>query len=351
MREIQVTASQSYAVWIGSGLLTQLGTRLREIAAGERVCIVTDDTVQALYGAQVTAVLEQAGFQVHTFVIAHGEASKCAASYLRLLNTLAQIRMTRTDTIVALGGGVVGDLAGFAAATYLRGIAFVQVPTTLLAAVDSSVGGKTAIDLDAGKNLAGAFWQPRFVLCDYDTLQTLPMDILADGCAEVIKYGVLGDAALFGHLEQNGLTFDREMILARCVEQKRDVVGADEFDRGQRQLLNLGHTLGHAVEQCSHFALSHGKAVAIGMATIARAAAAWGICTPQCAAKIEAVIKNFGLPVATDYAPDALCQVMLADKKRRGDTICIVVPERIGACRLMQMPVTELEAFMKAGMG
>lgn len=248
MKKIEVTASRNYTVHIGSGILPELGPLLRAQVPGERVCIVTDDTVQALYGAQAEASLTQAGFAVCTFAFPHGEQSKCAATYLKLLNFLAEQHLTRTDAIVALGGGVPGDLAGFAAATYLRGIAFAQVPTTLLAAVDSSVGGKTAIDLDAGKNLAGAFWQPCLVLCDYDTLQTLPEEIFADGCAEVIKYGVLGDEALFAHLEQYGLAFDRERVITRCVEMKRDVVAADEFDNGQRQLLNLGHTLGHAVE-------------------------------------------------------------------------------------------------------
>lgn len=172
--------------------------------------------------------------------------------------------------VVALGGGVVGDLAGFAAASYLRGIRFIQVPTTLLAAVDSSVGGKTAIDLPAGKNLAGAFCQPSLVLCDTDTLNSLPLDIFRDGCAEVIKYGVLYDPKLFAHLEEKGLSFDREAVITRCVELKRDVVMEDEFDTGARMKLNLGHTVGHGVEAKSHFAISHGKAVAIGMAIVSR---------------------------------------------------------------------------------
>ncbi len=350
MKNIEVTASRNYTVYIGSGILPELGPLMRAQVPGERVCIVTDDTVQALYGAQAEASLTQTGFAVCTFAFPHGEQSKCAATYLKLLNFLAEQHLTRTDAIVALGGGVPGDLAGFAAATYLRGIAFAQVPTTLLAAVDSSVGGKTAIDLDAGKNLAGAFWQPCLVLCDPDTLQTLPEEIFADGCAEVIKYGVLGDEALFAHLEQYGLAFDRERVITRCVEMKRDVVAADEFDNGQRQLLNLGHTLGHAVEACSAFAVSHGKAVAIGMATVARAASARGFCPTDCAGRIGAVVQKFGLPDRTAYPLAALCGVMLADKKRRGGAIRVVVPERIGACRLENMPVAALEDFMKAGL-
>lgn len=350
MKEVQVTASGCYQVLIGSGILAHIGPMLRTLVLGNRVTIVTDDTVQALYEAPVRASLEEMGFETATFVIPHGEQSKNAASYLALLNFLAEHQMTRSDTIVALGGGVVGDLAGFAAATYLRGIAYAQIPTTLLAAVDSSVGGKTAIDLDAGKNLAGAFWQPCLVLCDYDTLDTLPADVFADGCAEVIKYGLLGDAALFEHLEQHGPAFDRETVITRCVEMKRDIVQEDEFDNGRRQLLNLGHTLGHAVEACSDYAVSHGKAVAIGMACVARAAAFAGICMPDCTMRVEQLLDTFGLPKRTDTPIADMMQVMLRDKKRRDDKITVVMPEDIGTCRLEKIPVASLEFFMKAGM-
>ena len=349
MKQLQVSASAEYTVWIGSGILPELGQRVRQVVAGNAVVIVTDDTVAGLYGAAAEQSLQQAGFQTQMFVFPHGEASKCGATYLQLLNFLARCQLTRSDAVVALGGGVVGDLAGFAAASYLRGIAYVQVPTTLLAAVDSSVGGKTAIDLEAGKNLAGAFWQPSLVLCDYDTLDTLPPQIFADGCAEVIKYGVLADEKLFSHLEEKGLQFDRETVIARCVEYKRDIVKKDEFDRGDRQLLNLGHTLGHAVEACSNFTISHGQAVAIGMASIARAAAARGICSAECAQRIEQLIAAFGLPVRSEVPLAQLMQPMLSDKKRRSGSITLVVPQQIGDCRLKLLPVDSLENFMKAG--
>lgn len=350
MRDVQVTASGCYQVLIGDGILQHIGPMLQTLVGGTQVAIVTDDTVQALYAAQVTESLRLAGFRTASFVIPHGEQSKCAASYIELLNFLARQGLTRSDAIVALGGGVVGDLAGFAAATYQRGITFAQVPTTLLAAVDSSVGGKTAIDLEAGKNLAGAFWQPCLVLCDYNTLNTLTPEIFADGCAEVIKYGVLGDPALFAHLEEKGPAFDREWVIARCVEMKRDIVGEDEFDNGKRQLLNLGHTLGHAVEACSSYQLSHGKAVAIGMASVARAAAFAGICPEETARRIEALLERFDLPIRTALPAAELAQVMLRDKKRRGDGITVVMPERIGHCRLEKIPVSSLEFFMKAGL-
>ena len=256
----------------------------------------------------------------------------------------AMARENGCDMIVALGGGVVGDLAGFAAASYLRGIRFIQVPTTLLAAVDSSVGGKTAIDLPAGKNLAGAFCQPSLVLCDTDTLNSLPIDIFRDGCAEVIKYGVLYDPKLFAHLEEKGLSFDREAVITRCVELKRDVVMEDEFDTGARMKLNLGHTVGHGVEAKSHFAISHGKAVAIGMAIVSRASACAD--TPR----ILALLEQFGLPARTDYSADDLFTYTLSDKKRSGGTVNLIIPRAIGDCVIVPTKVESLKSFIQAGL-
>ena len=259
MKTVTIHASRSYNIHIGSGLLAHLGSYARQLGKAQKVCIVSDSNVWPLYGSIASDSLEKARFEVMSFVFPAGEASKNGVTFLELLNVLAENRLTRSDLIVALGGGVVGDLAGFAAATYLRGIRYIQVPTTLLAAVDSSVGGKTAIDLPAGKNLAGTFYQPSLVLCDTDTLTTLPPEIFRDGCAEVIKYGVLYDPEMFAHLEAEGLSFHREDVIARCVELKRDVVMEDEFDTGARMKLNLGHTIGHGVEAKSHFGISHGN--------------------------------------------------------------------------------------------
>ena len=279
-----------------------------------------------------------------SYVFPAGEESKNGQIFLDLLNFLAENQLTRSDMIVALGGGVVGDLAGFAAASYLRGIRFIQVPTTLLAAVDSSVGGKTAIDLPAGKNLAGAFCQPSLVLCDTDTLNSLPTDIFRDGCAEVIKYGVLYDPKLFAHLEEKGLSFDREAVITRCVELKRDVVMEDEFDTGARMKLNLGHTVGHGVEAKSHFAISHGKAVAIGMAIVSRASACAD--TPR----IVALLEKFGLPTRTDYSADDLFTYTLSDKKRSGGTVNLIIPRAIGDCAITPTKVESLKSFIQAGL-
>ena len=350
MKIITVNASRNYEVKIGAGLLPTLGAEAASVCKAGTAAIVSDSNVWPLYGETAKESLEQAGFRVVSYVFPAGEQSKSGSTYLSLLNYLAENHVTRSDCVIALGGGVVGDMAGFAAATFLRGVAYIQVPTTLLAAVDSSVGGKTAIDLDAGKNLAGAFYQPRLVLCDTDTLQTLPEDIFRDGCAEVIKYGVLYDPELFSHLEEKGLSFDREAVIARCVELKRDVVAEDEFDTGARQRLNLGHTIGHGVEARSNFTISHGKAVAIGMAIVSRTAAARGTCSRETCEKIQSVLAFFQLPTTTERTAQELYESALSDKKRAGSTVTLVVPERIGSCLLMPTPVAEVKSFIEAGL-
>ena len=350
MRTIAVTASKSYEVKIGAGLLGSLPEEVRTVCRAKSLCIVSDSTVWSLYGEKTDADLSAAGFRCVHFVFPAGEQSKNAATWVALLEFLARNRLTRTDCLIALGGGVVGDLTGFAAATYLRGIDYVQIPTTLLAAVDSSVGGKTAIDLEAGKNLAGAFYQPKLVLCDTNTLATLPDDIFRDGCAEVIKYAVLYDPALFARLRSEGPGFDREAVITRCVELKRDVVASDEFDRGQRQKLNLGHTLGHGVEAQSRFTVSHGKAVAIGMAMITRSARALGFCSPKTEQAVLALLKAFSLPTATNIGADAIIHSALSDKKRQGDTVNLIVPRAIGQCDIVPTAVEKLMDFIKAGM-
>lgn len=350
MNTVHVTASRSYDVLIGSGLLYQLGQRAKALSQAKKVAIVSESNVWPRYGKICEDSLNASGFDVVHFVFPAGEASKNGSIYLELLNFLAENHLTRTDLIVALGGGVTGDLAGFAAATYQRGIPFIQVPTTLLAAVDSSVGGKTAIDLPAGKNLCGAFYQPSLVLCDTDTLATLPEEVFRDGCAEVIKYGILYDPALFEHLKTHGLDFDREAVITRCVELKRDVVAEDEFDTGARMRLNLGHTIGHGVEAQSRFQISHGRAVAIGMAIVARAGCARGICRNDTKDETLAILNTFGLPQHCQYSAEALYHCSLSDKKRSGSYVNLIVPERIGSCRIVPTPVTDILSFIEAGL-
>lgn len=351
MKTIKVTASRNYSVLVGSGLLQELGAHAKSLTKAEKLAIISDSNVWPLYGSIAVASLENAGFRhIVPYVFPAGEESKNGETYLSILNFLAENKLTRSDCIIALGGGVVGDMTGFVAATYLRGIDYIQIPTTVLAAVDSSVGGKTAIDLPAGKNLAGAFYQPKLVLCDIDTLDTLPEDIFRDGCAEIIKYGVLYDPQLFSHLQDNILDFDREAVIARCIALKRDVVAADEFDRGERQKLNLGHTIGHSVEANSHFTISHGKAVAIGMAVVSRAAAKLGLCTVETAVVIEAILSDFSLPTATADTAQAIYDGALSDKKRFGGKVNLIVPTEIGSCIIHTVTTQELKTFIEAGL-
>lgn len=344
MKRIAINTSKCYDVCIGSGLLTQVGSTVRNLTRANLAFIVSDSHVWPLYGQAVTAYLRESGLETAHFMMPAGEEYKNAATYLQLLEHFTASGMTRSDCVIALGGGVVGDLAGFAAATYLRGIAYIQVPTSLLAMVDSSVGGKVGIDLPAGKNLCGAFYQPSAVLCDTDVLATLPEDVFRDGCAEIIKYAILFDPELFSILEHDGLRFDRETVIAQCVEHKRNVVAGDEFDRGGRMLLNLGHTMGHAIEKCSNYEISHGKAVAIGMAMVCRAT--------KCpdTGRITALLEKFGLPTATDLPTGQLWEAALSDKKRSGDVVNLIVPKSIGACGIVPTPVEDLKTFIEEGM-
>ena len=345
MKTIQVTASKSYEVLIGKGLLNGLGQQLLSVLNKPcKIAIISDSNVWPLYGETAQSALTDAGFSVVNFVFSAGESSKNADTYLRILNFLAENHLTRFDAVLALGGGVTGDMTGFAAATYLRGIRYIQVPTTLLAMVDSSVGGKTAIDLPAGKNLVGAFYQPTLVLCDLDTLNSLPESVFCDGCAEVIKYGLLYDRELFDHLSAKGLDFDRESVIARCVELKRNVVADDEFDTGARQKLNLGHTIGHGVEAQSNFSVTHGQAVAIGMAIVSKAGC------PAIYNELCAVLKRFNLPKTTSFSANQLYASALSDKKRTGDTVNLIIPREIGYCEIVPTPVEKLESFIEEGL-
>ena len=353
-REIRVHTSPAYTAAIGPGLLKDCGRRLRDIMPPCRMAVVTDSAVAPLYLDTVRKSLEAAGFAVCSYVFPAGERSKHLGTLSEILEFLASERLTRTDCVAALGGGVVGDMAGFAAAVYLRGVRYVQLPTTLLAAVDSSVGGKTAIDLSAGKNLAGAFLQPAAVICDTDCLETLSPEVFADGAAEAVKTGILCDASLFALFEDGVLTADPAEVIARCVAYKAGVVERDEKEQGERKLLNLGHTVGHAIEKCSGYTIPHGHAVAAGLAMMARASARLGWMSPEGmrqndAERICSTLGLTGLPISTDYSPEALAEAALADKKRAGDSITIVVPREIGRCELKTIPVTELLPVIRAG--
>ena len=350
IQTIQVHTAPAYEVSIGGGLLHTCGQRLREVLVPCRVAVVTDSTVAPLYLKTVTGSLEGAGFTVCSYIFPAGEGSKNLTTLASILEFLAEQRLTRTDCVAALGGGVTGDMAGFAAACYLRGIRCVQLPTTLLSAVDSSVGGKTAIDLAAGKNLAGAFLQPAAVLCDTDCLRSLPAEVFADGAAEAIKTGVLDDEGLFALFEDGTLTTAPDEVIARCVRYKAGVVERDEKEQGERKLLNLGHTAGHAIEKCSGYAIPHGHAVAAGLAIIARSAEALGWAAEPIAARIAACLAKNGLPTGTNYTAEALAEAALADKKRSGGDITLVIPKKIGVCELKKVSVTDLLPIIRAGL-
>ena len=341
MRIQQIHTQPPYEVWIGNDILSKLPAQKGSCA------LVTDDIVDRLYGEKVTELFRSRGIPVKKYVFPHGESGKSGENYLKLLRFLSPL--TRSDFLVALGGGVVGDLTGFAAATYLRGISYLQIPTTILAQVDSSVGGKTAINLPEGKNLVGAFHQPSFVLCDTALLDSLPMEQIKAGCGEIIKYALGFDADLFAQLEAEGMDFDREQVIARCIAIKDALVSRDTKDHGCRQLLNLGHTVGHAIEKCSGFTLPHGIGVAMGMGVVTRAAVANHVCESVVLLRLEALLAQFGLSAVSPYPMEQLIPAMLEDKKRMGDTINLILPVSIGHCAVTPMPVADAIEFIRKG--
>lgn len=350
MRTVYVDASTPYEVYIGGGILEKTGEIVADVIKPCRAMIVSDDVVFPLYGDTVKTSLESAGFECDSFVFENGEERKRLSTVEAIIEKMAEEHYTRTDIIVALGGGVTGDMAGFAASVFLRGISYVQIPTTLLAAVDSSVGGKTAVDLSKGKNLCGAFWQPKAVICDTDTLKTLKEINVQDGLSEMLKYGVICDKELF-YKVKDYKNNDMEALIARCVEIKRDIVAEDEYDRGTRMLLNLGHTIGHAVEAASNFEITHGHGVAIGMAMIARAAEEICLADEGMAKEICDALVTLGLPTSTDYDSELLASLTLSDKKSSGNTIKLVIPMGIGNTEVQEYFRTEVFGFIEAGRG
>ncbi|MEG1014406.1 MAG: 3-dehydroquinate synthase [Clostridia bacterium] len=352
MRRVLVKTEAPYEVKIQRGLLFHIGEELLSALGGAcKVAVLSDDTVSTLYGHRVCEALEASGFQTCCFAMKHGEGNKNLSTWQSMLDFLAREQCTRTDCVLALGGGVVGDTAGFAAASYLRGLRLVQVPTTLLAMVDSSVGGKTGVNLAAGKNLAGAFYQPCMVLCDPDALCTLPEATFADGAAEAVKYGMLGDLPLFELLASGCWHARTEEVIERCIAAKAALVNADAHDTGSRQLLNLGHTLGHAIEKCSGYAVAHGHAVAVGMVYATRLSVRLGLCKEAALAQLMQALQANGLPTAAPYAAKELCRVALSDKKRAGDQLTMVLPIEIGQCELHPVAVDRLNELVAMAAG
>ncbi|MBR3767335.1 MAG: 3-dehydroquinate synthase [Clostridia bacterium] len=343
MKRVKVEASLTYDVLIEKGLLKNAGKLIKETASGETAIIVSDTNVFPIYGDFLSKELKNEGYNVLTFVFPAGEESKNTDTLVELWEFLAKNHVTRSDSLIALGGGVVGDLTGFAAATFLRGIKYIGIPTTLLSMVDSSVGGKTAVDLKGGKNLAGAFYQPSLVIIDPDTLKTLPENIFSDGMAEVIKYGMINLPDFLYDLSRDMDICD---IIETCVKDKRDIVNLDEKDLGLRQLLNFGHTPAHGIEKLSEFTVSHGSAVAIGMMIMTKASIKTGLCSGTVLPVLENLLKKFSLPTELVFSAEEIAKTALNDKKRMGANITLVIPEDIGKCVLKNVPIESLYEFL-----
>lgn len=323
-----------YPIYIEKGLLSQAAHKISAIYQGKRIMIISDDQVYSYYGEKLKSILNKK-YICSEVVIPHGEASKSIHTLPGVYSELLKAGISRSDLIVALGGGVVGDLAGFVAATFLRGIKFVQIPTSILAQVDSSVGGKVAVDLPEGKNLVGAFYQPKMVLIDPDVLDTLPERYVIDGMGEVIKYGCIKDAELFHKLEEYGSfeTMKEHIVdvIGTCVDIKRRVVEEDEFDTGERLLLNFGHTMGHAIEQYYQYKReSHGEAVAIGMYQITKIAEEKGLTKSGEAERIRKVLEAYHLPVEAGIPMEELTGAMKLDKKNLDNVLKVVLIHEIG---------------------
>src|SRR5580658_3555681 len=341
MRTVNVSlGSRSYPIFIGGRILGDVGRHCAELSLGRRCVIISDDNVAPFYAAKAAASLRKAGFDALLVTVPAGESSKNLKMFQSCCDHLARHRLERSSFIVALGGGVVGDLAGFVAAAYLRGIAFVQVPTTLLAQVDSSVGGKVGVNLAAGKNLVGAFHQPRLVLCDLASLRTLPVREFRAGLAEVIKYGIISDQSLFERLERDlPLLLRRNPevlagVVARCCEIKADIVRQDETETGLRAILNFGHTIGHAIEAVSGYGkYLHGEAISIGQVAAARLSVRSTGLPVEEAARIEKLFVRSGLPVSLKLSAKrqtALIEAMRLDKKVSDGQIRFVLARRLG---------------------
>lgn len=342
--KIHVKTSSEYDVLIGSNLIYGVGSLVKEEINPCKIAVITDDRVNALYGNVVVSSLEKSGYSVVKFVFKHGEESKNLKTYGEIVEFLAENQLTRTDAIVALGGGVVGDMAGFTASTYLRGIKYIQIPTTLLAQIDSSVGGKTAVDLKSGKNLVGAFCQPTLVVCDTEVLNTLPDEIFNDGMGEVAKYALL-DEKIYDLINGEDMFLSRLIYL--CVDYKRTVVEQDEFESGKRKLLNLGHTIAHGIEKLSEYTIAHGRAVAMGINIVLGACLKQGYIDKELYEKmLKTVVKCAG-EQTSPYTVEDICNASLTDKKRSGDSICIVTVHGVGDCRTEKIQVEKMAEFFK----
>lgn len=350
MEKLSVGNGKNYDIIIENGIISRCGQYIREVANGRRAMIITDSNVEKLYSSTVISSLNDSGFETGIFVFKAGEQSKNLETIQKMLDGMANFGLSRSDLVIALGGGVCGDMAGFAAAIYLRGIDFVQIPTTILSQIDSSVGGKTGCDLKSGKNLVGAFHNPILVLIDPETLSTLPARIFNDGMAEAIKYGCIKSEELFCKLEtQNPKDFLPELI-KECIKIKKDIVERDFKESNERMLLNFGHTLGHAIEgYYNYLHITHGEAVGIGMVMVTKAAENIGLCKPGSSERIKSCLEKYSLPYETSVPLEDLINFCLKDKKRRGDDINLVLIREIGQSFIYTIKADRLYDFLKGG--
>lgn len=347
MIRIKINTTKPYSVLLGKGILTESPALLKKECGLDscKLMLVSDSNVFPLYGAALTDALTREGFEVFSFVFPAGEKSKNLSTLSALWDQLAKHAFSRSDILLALGGGVVGDITGFAASVYLRGIKYIQFPTSLLAMVDSSVGGKTAVDIETGKNLIGAFYQPELVICDIKTLDTLPADVFSDGMAEVIKYAMIDSGEIFDLLQQKDP--DIEKIIALSIYEKKEKVERDEYDRDVRRLLNFGHTAGHAIEVLSGFTVSHGKAVAMGMMMITRAAIAAKLTVPKTEKVLYDLLTKYSLPTESPYSIHDIAEFTYNDKKREGNTISLIIPVKPGKCIIHKTNIDEYSDYLK----
>ncbi|MBR2176668.1 MAG: 3-dehydroquinate synthase [Clostridia bacterium] len=346
MKTIEVKTGRSYNIYIEHGIIAEAGKYVREVSKAVRAVIVSDSNVAPIYAGTVEKSLKENGFETSVFIFEAGEERKRLATIEKMYEHFFEHNITRTDIIVALGGGVTGDMAGFAAASYLRGINFVQIPTTLLSQVDSSVGGKTGVDLPTGKNLVGAFWQPSVVLIDPDTLDTLPQKFFNDGLGEVIKYGCIRSSALFSRLENENAADFIDDIIYECVSIKRDVVENDERDTGERAILNFGHTFGHALEKLNHYSvITHGEAVSVGALILTKITEGKGITASGAAGRIKGLLEKYGLPTSTQFSLGEIVSATRGDKKSSGKGINFIFLKDIGECFIHRINNDEINEF------
>lgn len=343
MEAIEVKTSRTYNVQLGQDLIASLPQLVVSLCEGRKIGIITDDIVNSLYAAKAAEAFDMCGYNIYKYVIPHGEGAKNITTLSGILEYFATCHFTRKDVFVSIGGGVVGDITGLAAALYMRGSQFIQVPTTLLSMVDASVGGKTAVDLHAGKNLIGAFWQPSMVVADTSIVSNLPDDIFAEGMAEVIKSDLIANAGIVKMIQKGTVMNNIDLMVASCIKMKRDVVEQDEFEtKGLRKVLNLGHTVAHAIEKLSNYTVSHGIAVATGLVWEAKIACHLGLCKETLVNEIRDAVDVYHLYYSVPYAIKAMVDAMKSDKKNDDRRIDFVFPITYGKWEERKLEQDEL---------